>query len=119
MILDSRNIEYEVIDIAEPAKEDLKDFMQNNATALGGTACDPKPRHALPPQIFNGDDYCGVCKNLLLVLDSHKNMCRHKSNGLSAINKCQGSNNTKLTVNDSSMTLFVSFIYFCGILMRL
>lgn len=68
MILDSRNIEYEVIDIAEPTKEDLKDFMQTNATSLGGTACDPKPRHALPPQIFNGDSYCGVRKNLQLEL---------------------------------------------------
>lgn len=111
MILDSRNIEYDVIDIAEPAKEDLKDFMQSNATSLGGTACDPKPRHPLPPQIFNGDDYCGVRKNLLLILNSYKNACRHNSNNLSAFNKCQGSNNTKLTVNDSSMTLFVLFVF--------
>lgn len=26
---------------------------------LGGTASDPDPRHPLPPQVFNGDEYCG------------------------------------------------------------
>jgi hypothetical protein len=26
---------------------------------LGGTASDPDPRHPLPPQVFNEEDYCG------------------------------------------------------------
>lgn len=59
MILDSKNIKYEVIDITEPGKEDDKDFMQNNAKCNGGTVSDPNPRSPLPPQIFNDEEYCG------------------------------------------------------------
>lgn len=62
MILDSKNIKYEVIDIAEPGSEEEKDFMQNNSTANGSTISDPNPRHPLPPQIFNDKQYCGVGK---------------------------------------------------------
>lgn len=35
MILDSKNIKYEIIDISEPGKEDEKDFMQTNSTSKG------------------------------------------------------------------------------------
>ncbi|EFA04500.1 SH3 domain-binding glutamic acid-rich protein homolog [Tribolium castaneum] len=59
LILDSKNINYEVIDIAEPENEEKKDFMQNNSTSSGATISDPNPRHPLPPQIFNDDVYCG------------------------------------------------------------
>ncbi|KAM3962970.1 SH3 domain binding glutamate rich protein Sh3beta isoform 2-T2 [Aphomia sociella] len=59
MILDSKNIKYDVIDITEPGKETDKDFMQNNAKSNGGTVSDPNPRSPLPPQIFNDEDYCG------------------------------------------------------------
>lgn len=59
LILDSKNIKYEVIDIAEPGSEEQKDFMQNKSTSFGGTISDPNPRHPLPPQIFNDDVYCG------------------------------------------------------------
>ncbi|CAH4020315.1 SH3 domain-binding glutamic acid-rich protein homolog [Pieris brassicae] len=59
MILDSKNIKYEVIDITEPGKEDDKDFMQNNAKCNGGTVSDPNPRSPLPPQVFNDEEYCG------------------------------------------------------------
>ncbi|KAJ8939013.1 hypothetical protein NQ314_011266 [Rhamnusium bicolor] len=59
LILDSKNVKYEVIDIAEPGAEEAKDFMQNKCTSLGGTISDPNPRHPLPPQIFNDDIYCG------------------------------------------------------------
>ncbi|XP_043276620.1 SH3 domain-binding glutamic acid-rich protein homolog [Venturia canescens] len=52
MILDSKNVEYEVIDITEPGKEDEKEFMQGNSTAKTG-------KYPLPPQIFNDEDYCG------------------------------------------------------------
>lgn len=66
MILDSRNVKYDVVDIAEPDNEEQKDFMQNNSTALGATVGDANPRHPLPPQIFNDEAYCGVSpkKNL-------------------------------------------------------
>lgn len=62
MILDSKNIKYELIDITEPGREADKDFMQNNAKSNGGTVSDPNPRSALPPQVFNDDEYCGVSR---------------------------------------------------------
>lgn len=60
LILDSKNIKYDVVDIAEPGSEEDKDFMQNSSTSNGATISDPNPRHPLPPQIFNDDVYCGV-----------------------------------------------------------
>lgn len=60
MILDSKNITYEVIDITEPGRESDKDFMQNNSKSNGATVSDPNPRSPLPPQIFNNEEYCGV-----------------------------------------------------------
>ncbi|CAG4937059.1 unnamed protein product [Colias eurytheme] len=59
MILDSKNIKYEIIDITEPGRESDKDFMQNNAKSNGGTVSDPNPRSPLPPQVFNDEEYCG------------------------------------------------------------
>lgn len=59
MILDSKNIKYDVIDISEPGKEPEKDFMQVNSTSNGATASDMDPRHPLPPQLFNDEEYCG------------------------------------------------------------
>lgn len=59
LILDSKNVKYEVIDMAEPGAEEAKDFMQNNSTSFGATIGDPTPRHPLPPQIFNDEVYCG------------------------------------------------------------
>ncbi|XP_072940756.1 uncharacterized protein Sh3beta [Epargyreus clarus] len=59
MILDSKNIKYDVIDITEPGRESDKDFMQNNAKSNGGTVSDPNPRSPLPPQVFNDEEYCG------------------------------------------------------------
>ena len=53
MILDSKNIEYTVVDITEPGKESDKEFMQQNSKAKDS-------KHPLPPQIFNEEDYCGV-----------------------------------------------------------
>ncbi|XP_076653735.1 SH3 domain-binding glutamic acid-rich protein homolog [Halictus rubicundus] len=52
MILDSKNVEYETIDITEPGKEMEKEFMQSN-----GIARDSK--YPLPPQMFNEEEYCG------------------------------------------------------------
>lgn len=59
MILDSKNIKYEVLDISEPGQEEEKDFMQVNSTSNGATASDTDPRHPLPPQLFNDKEYCG------------------------------------------------------------
>jgi hypothetical protein len=59
MILDSKNIKYDVVDITEPGKEEDKEFMQANSTFNGSTASDPEPRHPLPPQLFNDSEYCG------------------------------------------------------------
>lgn len=53
MILDSKNLKYNVIDIAEPGNENEKEFMQENSKVRDS-------KHPLPPQIFNGDHYCGV-----------------------------------------------------------
>lgn len=59
MILDSKNIKYDTVDITEPGKESEKELMQNKPTSNGGTVSDPEPRHPLPPQLFNDDEYCG------------------------------------------------------------
>uniref|UniRef100_A0A182K455 SH3 domain-binding glutamic acid-rich-like protein n=1 Tax=Anopheles christyi TaxID=43041 RepID=A0A182K455_9DIPT len=59
MIMESKHIEYTIIDITEPGKEGEKDFMQTNAQHKGCTISDPNPRHALPPQLFNDTEYCG------------------------------------------------------------
>lgn len=52
MILDSKNVEYEIIDITEPGKELEKEFMQTNSIAR-------EAKYPLPPQIFNEEEYCG------------------------------------------------------------
>lgn len=59
MILDSKSIKYEIVDITEPGKEPVKEMMQEKSISKGGTVSDPTPRHALPPQLFYDDDYCG------------------------------------------------------------
>lgn len=59
MILESKNIEHELIDIAEPGKEPEKEFMQKNSTSPGATSSDTNPRNPLPPQFFNDEQYCG------------------------------------------------------------
>ena len=59
MILDSKNVKYDIIDITEPGKESEKEMMQAKSTSNGGTVSDPAPRHPLPPQLFNEDEYCG------------------------------------------------------------
>lgn len=52
MVLDSKNIEYETIDITAPGNQLDKEFMQSNSYAKGG-------KFPLPPQIFNEEEYCG------------------------------------------------------------
>uniref|UniRef100_A0A1B6KHB2 Uncharacterized protein n=1 Tax=Graphocephala atropunctata TaxID=36148 RepID=A0A1B6KHB2_9HEMI len=52
MILESKNITFEAIDITEPGKEPDKEFMQQNSNAKDA-------KHPLPPQIFSDETYCG------------------------------------------------------------
>ena len=54
MILKSLAIEFEPVDIAGPGMDNQKDVMRAKGKKKEGQ------RHALPPQIFNGDKYCGV-----------------------------------------------------------
>ena len=54
MILDSLNIENEVVDITAPGMDEARKFMRENGKKKDGE------RNVLPPQIFNGDKYCGV-----------------------------------------------------------
>lgn len=35
MILDSKNIKYDIVDISEPGKEEEKDYMQTHSTSKG------------------------------------------------------------------------------------
>ena len=58
MILKSLGIQMDLVDISAPGMEDQRDAMRASAKKKEGQ------RHALPPQIFNGDKYCGVsCKH--------------------------------------------------------
>ena len=54
MILESLGIDTEVLDIAAPGMDEARDFMR------GGAKKKENERNVLPPQIFNGDTYCGV-----------------------------------------------------------
>jgi len=53
MILDGLGIEVEVVDITAPGMDEARDFMRSNGKKKEGE------RNVLPPQIFNGDKYCG------------------------------------------------------------
>lgn len=60
-ILQSLPIDLQVIDITEPGRDEDLVFMQE-----GAKKHDKKTQ--LPPQIFNGNDYCGVC--IIFILTS-------------------------------------------------
>merc|ERR1719336_1259423 len=53
MILKSLGIPMDCVDISAPGMEDHRDTMRASAKKKEGQ------RHALPPQIFNGEKYCG------------------------------------------------------------
>jgi len=53
MVLQSLGIDTEVLDIAAPGMDEARDFMR------GGAKKKENQRNVLPPQIFNGDTYCG------------------------------------------------------------
>merc|ERR1712050_750418 len=52
MILKSLGIAMKQVDISAPGMDEQRDFMRAGAKKKG-------QRHALPPQIFNGEKYCG------------------------------------------------------------
>merc|ERR1711936_1175098 len=53
MILKSLGIQMDLVDISAPGMEEQRDNMRASARKKEGQ------RHALPPQIFNGEKYCG------------------------------------------------------------
>merc|ERR1711994_850295 len=53
MILKSLGIPMDCVDISAPGMDDQRDLMRASAKKKEGQ------RHALPPQIFNGEKYCG------------------------------------------------------------
>merc|ERR1712039_854160 len=53
MILKSLGIAIELCDISAPGMEEQRDFMRANAVKKEGQ------RNVLPPQVFNGEKYCG------------------------------------------------------------
>jgi len=53
MILNSLAIECETVDIAAPGMDEAKDYMREKGKKKDGQ------RFVLPPQIFNGEKYCG------------------------------------------------------------
>jgi len=53
MILNSLGIECEPVDIAAPGMDEAKDYMREQGKKKDGQ------RNVLPPQIFNGEKYCG------------------------------------------------------------
>eukprot|EP00090_Calanus_glacialis_P032618 TRINITY_DN5404_c0_g1_i1.p1 TRINITY_DN5404_c0_g1~~TRINITY_DN5404_c0_g1_i1.p1 ORF type:complete len:186 (-),score=71.32 TRINITY_DN5404_c0_g1_i1:97-597(-) len=53
MILKSLGISLQQVDISAPGTEEQRDIMRAGAKKKEGQ------RYALPPQIFNGDKYCG------------------------------------------------------------
>lgn len=57
MILESKNVPYEVTDITEPGREADKEFMQSKSNARDS-------KYPLPPQLFNDEEYCGVSNYL-------------------------------------------------------
>jgi hypothetical protein len=54
MILSSLGISMEVLDISAPGMDKQRDFMRAGAKKKEGQI------NVLPPQIFNGEKYCGV-----------------------------------------------------------
>ena len=57
MILKSLKIPIEVVDISTPGMEEQREFMRASAKKKEGQI------NALPPQIFNGHQYCGVSED--------------------------------------------------------
>jgi len=76
MILDSKSITYDLVDITEPGKEDEKIYMQTNSKTKDGS------KNALPPQIFNDNVYCGVSSMMSDVCISHQTIALNISHAI-------------------------------------
>nr|CAG4641207.1 EOG090X0DPU [Eulimnadia texana] len=53
LIMESKGVDFEIIDISDPGREAERKFMQTNAKAKDNA------RYPIAPQFFNEDDYCG------------------------------------------------------------
>lgn len=60
-ILDSKSIEYKLVDISQG--EEVRDEMRNKS---GNPT-------AVPPQLFNEDQYCGVRIRIKIIIKVHRN----------------------------------------------
>ena len=65
MVLTSRDIEFDVVDISRPGMQDQRAFMRQKGRKKEGQ------RNVIPPQIFNGEDYRGVRESIFV---SEKNI---------------------------------------------
>ena len=61
MVLTTRAIQFVTIDISAPGMHEMRSFMREKGRRREGQ------RNALPPQIFNGDEYRGVRKEDVLL----------------------------------------------------
>ncbi|GBM07201.1 hypothetical protein AVEN_15440-1 [Araneus ventricosus] len=55
-ILQGLQVELQIIDVTDPGKDEDLTFMQEEAKKHG-------KKTQLPPQIFNENEYCGVCSD--------------------------------------------------------
>ena len=53
LVLDSLRLDYEAIDVTEPGMEEERERIKEVCKKRNGNV-------PLPPQFFNGDEYCGV-----------------------------------------------------------
>nr|CAG4635069.1 EOG090X0DPU [Alona affinis] len=53
LIMESKGVDFQTIDIADPGSQNERLFMQKNAPAKNGA------RNSVPPQFFNDEEYCG------------------------------------------------------------
>lgn len=104
MILDSKNIKYECIDITEPGKEAEKELMQVKSSNSGATVSDPNPRHPLPPQIFNDGEYCGDYDQFDLnnEVDTLEQFCKLSPAEMTSITTAQIELNTSTTKDEQN-----------------
>ena len=61
MVLTTRAIQFVTIDISAPGMQEMRSFIRVKGRKREGQ------RNALPPQIFNGDEYRGVRKEDVLL----------------------------------------------------
>ena len=75
MILNSLAIECETVDIAAPGMDEAKDYMREKGKKKDGQ------RFVLPPQIFNGEKYCGVSSQFKVPILGNVRLFFHRFSG--------------------------------------